>query len=933
MDTAPEPPLGSRIRRLFEESDARPAALVLLLAVAAALVVAGRWYEPAGVAGFAIYAAVIAGAAELSLRASRAFRSRPLRIARAIVPPAIVIAVTVAQVWPAWIGARRMFLDQDHPTHLAGARYFLEQLGRGRFWQFSQLWNGGDAISDMYGWGGNLLVGAIRLASFGRLSLERAYQVAVAATFTACGLAMYALARRFARRPLALGLAIVPIHHLYWRWPLFFGTWHSQLATVLVLFGCARAIDAARRGRRRDALIGALCVAAAGVMHSFTVLATLFLGGSLIGAALLAGGATRRRAWLVAAPMVLGLGVAAFWIVPMTRGLATFAVHWPWRGEEDGQLVAKVVGEGTLNGVFFSAVAIVAATLHRDPMLRGLSFALVMATLFQRVGFEADLRLADLGFGASMQWFRVDAFLVLAAPAPMAALLEAALRRRPRGGPLRWERVAGRAVALAVLALAMPFAAAALRQASLAFARERPIRVRTDPPSLERVTGALAERRARDPAWPFRVLWTADANIQEVPAIALRARVPVMTLPGLPALTNQNRLRVATPEALRAWGVRYVVSDRASPPAPGYVLDATIGPYQLFRDDAYPGFVAAPPGVTAQVTAFDDEEVRIRVQGAPAGGAELRLAMAFYPRFRAHQDGQSIAVRALPERPGEPAMLVSVRARDGEIVLRPDAALPGTLAGFAITLLSLASLAALSFAHRAPQFSAALRGIPASLRLGAISRAIDRASFRDVGFAAGAALAVALLVVLAGRPRSSSPLPRAFGGDGGAVYRTGPAGEARARCAEHPLHRQWLCEAPGDDDVAVVQIATATDPPAPGEAWGIGRPFTGVRVEERAGRAIVHVVVRGFGAGRALHVRMEPVGAPPASLSATRGALPAVAIPIVHGWATVPLVAGGGDGGGGDAIDFALRFDAPGGLTFRARVDDDARNPPTAQVP
>jgi hypothetical protein len=117
------------------------------------------------------------------------------------------------------------------------------------------------------------------------------------------------------------------------------------------------------------------------------------------------------------------------------------------------------------------------------------------------------------------------------------------------------------------------------------------------------------------------------------------------------------------------------------------------------------------------------------------------------------------------------------------------------------------------------------------------------------------------------------------------------------------------------------------DPPAPGESWSFGRPFTALRVEEHQGRGVLHVAVRGFEAGRFLHVRMEGVGPMPSAMTASRGGAP-IAVPIVHGWSTVAL-----DGADADAIDFALRFEAPGGLAFRATVDDDATNPKTAQVP
>jgi hypothetical protein len=333
------------------------------------------------------------------------------------------------------------------------------------------------------------------------------------------------------------------------------------------------------------------------------------------------------------------------------------------------------------------------------------------------------------------------------------------------------------------------------------------------------------------------------------------------------------------------------------------------------------------------VTKFEDDEVRLRVQGAPADGAELRLAIAWYPRFRATEDGRAIELHPLPEAPGAPPMLVGLRARDGEIVLRPDRALPGTGLGFFVTALAIAGLVVVARAGRSPRLDPLLARLRDRLEVTrerlAEKASLERASWRSVLLVGGGASLLALLAVVGlGRALARSPLPRGFLGDRSVVTRTELDGSRPQRCDESLALRQWLCDGGAlEDGVARVQLATAMDPPAPGESWSFGRPFTAVRVEEHQGRGVLHVAVRGFEAGRFLHVRMEGVGPMPSAMTASRGGAP-IAVPIVHGWSTVAL-----DGADADAIDFALRFEAPGGLAFRATVDDDATNPKTAQVP
>jgi hypothetical protein len=479
--------------------------------------------------------------------------------------------------------------------------------------------------------------------------------------------------------------------------------------------------------------------------------------------------------------------------------------------------------------------------------------------------------------------------------------------------------------------MALPWLAQALRAETIALQAHRPIRVRTDAPSLDRVVDALRDRRARDATWPFRVLWTADPDIQEVPLTALRARVPIMTLPGLPALTNPNRLRVPTPDALRAWGVRYVVSDRPTPPNNDFVDEGAIGPFHLFRNESYRGLATAPDGVRVEVTKFEDDEVRLQVRGAPADGAEIRLAMAWYPRLRAREDGRAIDVLRLPEAPGAPPMLVGLRVHDGEVVLRPDRALPGTALGFLVSILSIAGLVVVTRVGRSTRVDGALARARVAMSARWARVPIDRLSWRHVLWVGGGASTLALATALGlGRARTASPLLRGFGGDRAAVAYTDLEGGHRTACLESLALRQWRCALDAlEEGVPRVQVSTAMDPAAPGEAWAFGRPFSAIRVEDPRGRGVVHVTVRGFAAGGFLHVRMAGVGVAPAKLTVVRPGAAPVDVPIVHGWSTVALP---GDRTS-SALDFAFRFEAPGGIAFHPTVDDEPSNPRTAQVP
>jgi hypothetical protein len=143
------------------------------------------------------------------------------------------------------------------------------------------------------------------------------------------------------------------------------------------------------------------------------------------------------------------------------------------------------------------------------------------------------------------------------------------------------------------------------------------------------------------------------------------------------------------------WSIRYAISDHGGPPFPGAQVRLTEGQLTVWEvpdyDDRY---VVAPAGVTVRELRFGDDEIRFRLDGVPDGGADIHVRCAWFPRWRAHQEGRLIPLVATPPHPGAKAKQeqLLVHASNGEVVLTCDAPMPRFWAGLLFTLLGVGGL-------------------------------------------------------------------------------------------------------------------------------------------------------------------------------------------------------------------------------------------------
>ena len=256
--------------------------------------------------------------------------SRTADISRRLVPwipAALVTLLGVVILWP--ISALQMPLSADHTVHLTRAWLVADTLGEGSLRGWSSVWFYGTPVGELYPILGDYLVIAARVCSLGILDWPQAYAAGFTIAFLAQGWVLIRAGRTMGLGPwpglVAAGLALLDVGSYReggWIYTVYYGVWPQALATSLTWLGLAELAAATDtdddKKRRKGMVLGGLSMGGALLAHPISML-VLAIAGPLVVLTVGIGPVARLRRATVTGLVtgVLGLALAAWWLVPM----------------------------------------------------------------------------------------------------------------------------------------------------------------------------------------------------------------------------------------------------------------------------------------------------------------------------------------------------------------------------------------------------------------------------------------------------------------------------------------------------------------------------------------------------------------------------------------------------------------------------------------
>jgi hypothetical protein len=622
----------------------------------------------------------------------------------------VLTSDVVGHVW-----TRGIVIDTaDHQIMTSRAQAFADGLRRGHWLHWTHAYQGGDSLTDLYPIFANLLTAAVHAIMPRGTEFARTYTLIVLAAWWLRGAAVYHLARRFSGVPIALLLAVASMFEVgkdvwdgVWEGAFFWGMIHNNIALSFGLFAMAFQVDLTERTTTRAFLGCVLAIAVTAFAHPLGVVFVVVSTAALALAVLIGRGDRLAGTWAAVAS-VLGILIACVWIVPFTHALRTLGFNNSIPGGDYGQL-----GRGLLDGtmpttsfttfVGFALIAVTAAVSRRELKLLSPALCALLLWLLTLTPLMVSARVFDY-FPSFLdgQQRRMLTVLKTAVIPSLAWLLSLAFARLARVGSLAPHAVLGRAI-LAGLLLLGPARALlegfdSLRlQLQSQLPRQRGPRPHTGA-DHEHAFQWLANQRTQDPSptpWRAAIVWS-NRGRHGAWDEGFRMGVPVVDYVNVPANFLTMRPREITAAGFHDWNIRYAILDHAGPPFPGAVLRVTFGQLTIWEvpdyDDRY---VVAPPGVAVRDLKFEDDTIRFSLEGVPAGGAEVMIRCAWFPRWRARQGSTSVPLSASPPRPdakpNQDQLLVHA-AKNGEVVVTCDGPMPRFWAGLLFTLFGAAGL-------------------------------------------------------------------------------------------------------------------------------------------------------------------------------------------------------------------------------------------------
>ncbi len=710
---------------------------VVLLALLGSLAWAGRQQAP--VLGMLWLAVALAVAWPRLVSWGRSLRlSRTAELAIA----ALVLLVVTWGLWRHVYAAGRFADTKDHHIMLERARELARSLQTGHIQHYTHFLQGGDALWDLYPVLPGVAAALIDSILPGDPPFEAAYTAVVVGSYWLRGLAVYTLGRSVASRYSAALLTAASLLDVgsgvwdgTWAATIHWGLVHSNLGISFAALALAIAGTSLRTRRISALWLSAGCTCAALMSHP---LALIYLGVTL-STTWLAGLSERirpQRLLWYGGGVALGCTLAGWWFVPYSTGLKALGVRFPWPGEDfatlGGGLLTGQRPLGDFGGFHgFVLLACLAALLTRDRASRSRNVLLRGYSLGSLLLFCLVLS----PFAISLQAFELLPSLLGIQPARLFMVLKVsvvpvaawALDRLfselgNRSSLALWPTLQRSLLALLLLFGIGPALDSALGGLRVKLQSQAVMGSLADPlpphgsevdDDLAKVMRYLGEVRSRETSkTPFRML-TRWASWEQWGLwwFPWRIKVPMVLMDPLPGNFMAIRPQHLTLECLREWNVRFMVQQDAEDGSPVALAGVTerfaSGRYHVYEvadyDDRFVVPVSREQDVHISDLTVEGDRIRFEVSGA-SEPLPVRIRAAWFPRWRAVQDGAPVAVSALPahtdpsgdDYQGHEAQL-ALEVRNGVVELRCDGPMPHQRTGQALTWLGLAAGLATSF--------------------------------------------------------------------------------------------------------------------------------------------------------------------------------------------------------------------------------------------
>jgi type IV secretory pathway VirB2 component (pilin) len=582
------------------------------------------------------------------------------------------LAVTLVGAWLLWpVPAGHMPLSADHPVHLARAFLTAEQLEGGHLSGWSSAWFFGFPVGELYPPLADLLVIGVRTASLGLLDWWQSYALAFTLGFCAPAWAMLRAGRVFGLGigpGLIAGLLLVTDPGMYreggWLYTVGYGVWPQALSAGLTWLGLCELALPCPAGRSapdpRRIATAALALGASVLAHPMA-LTTLTMGVPLL-VLCRRGDGFRRQLAAAGLAAALGLGIAAFWLIPMLAHRAWMADYGWLFAPLDRMIEEAIRGRWTARmppAVGFVILAGLAWALVRGRANARFVAALALTSwVVASRDFFWTLRLDRLADGFShLQWQR---FLIAAKPglfllagaavtamlhAGAGLLLDQAERRR-----VRTRRIVGAAsVAAAIGAigwLVVDVRGAMVEHEVGTVQLQRSLRGEIDEDDRRALLDWLARRRAETPDFS-RVAFHEPRNVHWFMDSILVTGLPTYKIGFTPGDNFVHKPESGRPELLDRLQVRWIVA-RHSGGARGEPV-ARFGDLRVFARETSSG-IASVEG-SGQLDVLEDDpdggRVRVRLSGADPS-TRLVFHVAGYPRWELSRDGEPVPWLEVP---------------------------------------------------------------------------------------------------------------------------------------------------------------------------------------------------------------------------------------------------------------------------------------------
>lgn len=622
-----------------------------------------------------------------------------------------IVALAAAQLWPGLSANLSPPISWDHGVHLGKPIVTVEELLPWlRGW--TDRYELGLPLNTLYGIGGVIWVLIFRVLTFGALTWEQTYAIAVLAARICVGLAAFRLARASGAGVAgALAAAVMALadngdHSAGgWFYDVLYGVWPVSLAMALTFIAWSDVLEIVQGGgslaRHRGKALRAACLFGFALLtHQMALIAVLSLGLLLVPALMLERG---RPLSLLVSPVAiaaLGLALSAFWLVPMLARSDWFDTY--------GQL-------------YLSSERVGARFIEGSAIVRGGPFTSVLVAVALFAGlFTSGLR-RYLAFGALALWFVASStffstcealgltdlagrityprFMMIVKPLCFALVGHLAhdvvrvVVPHLRRGLSSARGVAGLAVTLVVLA---PFSIGIVKGMKTQL-------VDRDVTTTATRAGwsdwlAMTEWLRAQPRRPFFRVAGYDTSSHVFMALPAYTGLPGHKLTHPIGDPFRGADSTDHPEALRMMNVRYVVSWG---PMPAHLVRVThpvreFGRIQVRELEGWTSEVAFDPSGAARPRVRNLERERVVVE--PRGARSIVLRRAFMLGWTATVDGREVPIDTVPLIDAPRVLMMRVDVPEGarEVVLEYDAWQLSDLLGFLLTLLGVVAAALLA---------------------------------------------------------------------------------------------------------------------------------------------------------------------------------------------------------------------------------------------